>query len=57
MGWQDDLLRILDPGPVLTPAMREALIPLLAALLLEASVEEDATRTADQGVGDEQDRD
>ena len=60
MGWQGDLLRLLDPGPVLTPAMREALIPMLAALLLEAGAqgtEDVVTETADRERGDEQNRD
>lgn len=58
MGWQGDLLRLLDPGPVLTAAMRQELIPLLAALLLEAGTQELATTaTADKELGDEQDRD
>ena len=57
MGWQGDLLRLLDPGPVLTPAMRQELIPLLAALLLEAGAQDIATATADKEVGDDQDRD
>lgn len=60
MGWQGDLLRQLDPGPVLTPAIREALIPMMAVLLLEA-VREDAadpaTRAADKERDHEQDRD
>ena len=58
MGWQGDQLRLLDPGPVLTPAMRQELIPLLAALLLEAGTQELATTTTtDKELGDEQDRD
>ena len=60
MGWQGDLLRLLDPGPVLTPAMGEALIPMLAALLLEAGAqgaEDVVTETADRERGDEQNRD
>ena len=53
MGWQGDLLRLLDPGPVLTPAMREALIPMLAALLLEAGAEDVATDSVEQERDDE----
>jgi len=39
MGRQRDLLTLLDPGPVLTPAMKEILIPMIARLLLEAIAE------------------
>lgn len=56
MGWQDDLLRPLDPNLVLTPAIREGLIPLLAALLLEAGAEDIQTETAEKEGVDEQDR-
>ena len=61
MGRQSDLLELLEPEPALTPAMRTAVIPMLAALLLEAAtsltqnmMDETTTST---GAGDEQDRD
>ncbi len=60
MGRQGDLLERLEPGPMLTPAMRRAVIPMLAALLLEAttnSTEGMADGTArEKEAGDEQDR-
>ena len=60
MARQGDLLERLEPGPTLTPAMRRAAIPMLAALLLEAATnptEEMAEVTAtDREAGDEQDR-
>ena len=37
MGRQHDLLELLEPSPALTPAMRTAAIPMLAALLLEVA--------------------
>ena len=59
MGRQGDLLEPLEPGPTLTPAMRRAVIPMLAALLLEAttnSTEGTADRMATgKEAGDEQD--
>ena len=61
MGRQSDLLELLEPEPALTPEMRTAVIPMLAALLLEAAtsltqnmMDETTTST---GAGDEQDRD
>ena len=60
MGRQGNLLDQLEPGPTLTPAMREAVIPILAALLLEAATnptEDMADGTAtEKEAGDEQDR-
>ena len=60
MGRQGDLLERLEPGPIVTPAMRQAVIPMLAALLLEAATnptEEMAEVSAtDREAGDEQDR-
>jgi len=51
---QGDFLALMEPGPTLAPAVRAALIPLLAALLLEATAE---LRTgAAREAGDEQDR-
>ena len=61
MGRQSDLLELLEPEPALTPEMRTAVTPMLAALLLEAAtsltqnmMDETTTST---GAGDEQDRD
>ena len=55
-----DLLERLEPGPTLTPTMQRALIPMLAALLLEAATNpaEDMADGAatDREAGDEQDR-
>ena len=60
MARQGDLLERLEPGPTLTPAMRQAVMPLVAALLLEAAAnltEEMAGVTAtDREADDEQDR-
>ena len=60
MGRQGDLLERLEPRPALTPAMRTAVLPQLAALLLEAMPgpaqnRQDGT-AASTGAGDEQDR-
>ena len=60
MARQGDFLERLEPGPALTPAMQRAVIPILAALLLEAATnpaEEMADVTAmAKEAGDEQDR-
>ena len=60
MARQGDLLERLESGPTLTPAVCQAVIPILAALLLEAATnptEEMAEATAsDREAGDEQDR-
>ena len=42
---QRDLLKLLEPGPVLTPEVLKSAVPLLAALLLEA-VEAEAQSAA-----------
>ena len=62
MDHRESLLALLEPAPAMTPAMREALVPMLAALLLEAA----GAGSAEQGTGapeaagkggrDEQDR-
>ena len=60
MGRQGDLLTMLDPNPDLSPQMREALIPIMAMLLLEAAAEpanDAATEAADWEVDNDQDRD
>ena len=57
MGRQDDLLTLLEPVRVPTPAMRETVVPMLAALLLEvlgARIRD--AETAEREVRDEQDR-
>ena len=43
---QRDLLKLLEPGPVLTQEMLKAVVPLLAALLLEV-VEAEAQSAAE----------
>ena len=40
---QREFLDLLEPGPVLTPATRQALIPMIAALLLETAMSEAKT--------------
>lgn len=60
MGRQGDLLEPLEPGPTMTPAIRRAVVPMLAALLLEAAPNptEDGADVTVKGkeAGDEQDR-
>ena len=60
MARQGDLLERLEPGPTLTPEVRQAVIPMLAALLLEAATNpaEDMAEVTitDREAGDEQDR-
>jgi hypothetical protein len=60
MGRQHDLLELLEPSPALTPAMRTAAIPMLAALLLEVATNPTTNmldgRTTSTEAGDEQDR-
>ncbi len=59
MGRQRDLLTMLEPNSDLAPQMREALIPMMAALLLEAAAEpanDAATGAADREVANDQDR-
>ena len=59
MGWRGELLTPMDPNSVLSPETREALIPMMAALLLEAAAEPTdnvALEAADREVDDDQDR-
>ena len=60
MGRQSDLLELLEPGPALTPAMRTAVIPMLATLLIEVATNPPTNmldgRTTSTEAGDEQDR-
>ena len=44
---QGDLLKLLEPVPVLTPEVLKSTVPLLATLLLEA-VEAEAQDAADR---------
>ncbi len=56
---QGDLLALMEPGPALPTAARAAVVPLLAALLLEMVEAETRARadgTATAGGRDEQDR-
>lgn len=56
------LLALLEPAPAMTAAMRETLVPMLAALLLEAAGSRSAEKGTDgpeawgKGGRDEQDR-
>ena len=55
---QGDFLALMEPGPTLVPTVRTTLIPLLAALLLEAA-EAEAELGLGAGkreAGDDQDR-
>jgi hypothetical protein len=52
---QGDFLGLMEPGPTLAPAMRAALIPLMAALLLEAAAEL-RIEADEREAGDDQDR-
>ena len=59
MGRQGELLTLMDPNPVLSPELRKALVPMMAALLLEAAAEPTdnvAPEAADWEVDDDQDR-
>ena len=47
---------LMEPGPTLAPAMRARLIPLMAALLLEAAEAELRIEAGEREAGDEQDR-
>jgi hypothetical protein len=53
---QGDFLGLMEPGPTLAPAMRAALIPLMAALLLEAAEAGPRIGTGAREAGDDQDR-
>ena len=53
---QGDFLALMEPGPTLAPATRARLIPLIAALLLEAAAAEFRPGTDKQEAGDDQDR-
>lgn len=44
---QRDLLKLLEPSPVLTPEILKSVVPLLATLLLEV-VEAEAQRVAER---------
>jgi hypothetical protein len=53
---QGDFLALMEPGPTLAPTMQATLIPLIAALLLEAVEAEPRTGASEREAGDEQDR-
>lgn len=53
---QGDFLALMEPGPTLEPAMQASLIPLMAALLLEAAEAEHRIGAGEQEAGDDQDR-
>ena len=48
-------LALMEPGPTLAPAMRARLIPLMAALLLEAAEAELRIGAGEREAGDDQD--
>lgn len=52
---QGDFLALMERGPTLAPAMRTGLIPLVAALLLEAATAE-AFGMDEQEADNDQDR-
>jgi hypothetical protein len=52
---QRDFLALMKPGPTLSPALRAAMMPLMAALLLEAMVAGPGTG-AEKEASDDQDR-
>jgi hypothetical protein len=53
---QGDFLGLMEPGPAMAPATRAVLIPLLAALLLEAAEAELRVEAGERETGDDQDR-
>lgn len=53
---QGDFLALMEPGPTLAPAIQSTLIPLIAALLLEAAETESRTGAGEREAGDDQDR-
>ena len=53
---QGDFLGLMEPGPAMAPAMRAALIPLMAALLLEAAEARLRIGAGAREAGDDQDR-
>ena len=53
---QGDFLALMEPGPAMAPATREALITLMAALLLEAAEAELRVEAGEREAGDDQDR-
>ena len=53
---QGDFLGLMEPGPTLAPTMRAALIPLMAALLLEAAEAELQIEAGEREADDDQDR-
>jgi hypothetical protein len=52
---QGDFLALMEPGRTLAPTVRATLIPLLAALLLEAAEAELGTGAGKREAGDDQD--
>lgn len=48
---QRDLLKLLEPGPVLAPEVHQSVVPLLATLLLEV-LEAEAQSAAGNGDGE-----
>ena len=53
---QGDFLALMEPGPTLSPALRATLMPMTAALLLEAVAAEFGADGGEREAADEQDR-
>lgn len=53
---QGDFLALMQPGPTLAPTIRAVLVPLIAALLLEAAEAESRVGMDMKEAGDDQDR-
>ena len=53
---QGDFLALMEPGPPLAPTIRAVLVPLIAALLLEAAEAESRVGMDMKEAGDDQDR-
>jgi hypothetical protein len=52
---QGDFLALMEPGPTLSPALQATLMPMIAALLLEAMAAEFGA-AGEREAADEQDR-
>ena len=53
---QGDFLALMEPGPTLSPALQATLMPMIAALLLEAMAAEFGADAGEREAADEQDR-
>jgi hypothetical protein len=52
---QGDFLALMEPGPTLSPALRATLMPMMAALLLEAVAAEFGADADEREADDDQD--